>query len=321
MTAPNPMAFIPGNAPRETLRDRPPAYPSLPVAEGREVDTPDPLGIICGAGTVPFAVADAVAQRGRPVVLFALRGWADTAAIKAYPHHWIALGQFGRICRLARHAGCREMVFVGGLVRPSIWQLRLDWGTLIEMPLIVRSFRGGDDHLLSGVGRLFEKGGFRVIGAHEVAPEITAPVGSLGRFGPTAAVEDDIDHGFAMLAAMSAFDVGQAAVIAGHRVLAVEAAEGTDAMLDRVAALREAGRIALASGVGVLVKAPKRRQDRRFDLPSIGADTVTRAARAGLAGIAVVAGATIVAEPQRLVEAADGAGLFVVGRPDAEKPA
>jgi DUF1009 family protein len=115
--------------------------------------------------------------------------------------------------------------------------------------------------------------------------------------------------------------VGQAAVIAGHRVLAIEAAEGTDAMLDRVAAMREAGRIALAPGVGVLVKAPKRRQDRRFDLPSIGPDTVARTARAGLAGIAVIAGATIVAEPQRLVETADGAGLFVVGRPDPEKPA
>jgi hypothetical protein len=255
------------------------------------------------------------------VVLFPLRGWADAIAVQTYSHHWVWLGQFGRICRLARQKGCREMVFVGGLVRPSIWQLRLDWGTLMQMPLIVRSFRGGDDHLLSGVGRLFEKGGFRIVGAHEVAPEITAPVGSLGRFGPDAAAEDDIGHGFALLAAMSAFDVGQAVVIAGHRVLAVEAAEGTDAMLDRVAAMRAAGRIAHAPGVGVLVKAPKRRQDRRFDLPSIGPDTVARAARAGLAGIAVVAGATIVAEPQRLVEAADGAGLFVVGRPDPEQPA
>src|SRR5258707_4664924 len=117
------------------------------------------------------------------------------------------------------------MVFVGGLVRPSIWQLRLDWGTLMQMPLIVRSFRGGDDHLLSGVGRLFEKGGFRVIGAHEVAPEITAPVGSLGRFGPNAAVEDDIRHCFGLLAGLRAVAVGAGAVIARHRVLAVETSE------------------------------------------------------------------------------------------------
>ncbi len=128
----------------------------------------------------------------------------------------------------------------------------------------------------------------------------------------------DIARGFEMLAAMSPFDVGQAAVIGKGHVLAVEAAEGTDAMLRRVAALREAGRIGLPRGVGVVVKAPKQRQDRRFDLPSIGPDTVLHAAHAGLAGVAVVAGGTIVAEPQRLVEAADSNGLFVFGRADGE---
>jgi UDP-2,3-diacylglucosamine hydrolase len=280
-----------------------------------------PLGIICGSGAVPQAVADAATRRGRRVVLFLLRGWADAATMAAYPHHWIALGQLGRVCRLAREEGCTELVFVGGVIRPSIWQLRLDWGSLVQMPLIIRSFRGGDNHLLSGLGRLFANNGFRIIGAHDVAPEITAPVGALGRLRPDAAVEDDIAHGFDLLAATSAFDVGQAAVIAGHRVLAIEAAEGTDAMLDRIKVMREAGRIALPAGIGVLVKAPKRRQDRRFDLPSIGPDTVMCAARAGLAGIAVIARATIVAEPQRLIEAADRAGLFVVGHPDPETTA
>jgi DUF1009 family protein len=278
----------------------------------------DPLGLICGAGTVPFAVADAVRRRGRPVVLFALRGWADAAAVEAYPHHWIALGQFGRFCHLARTERCRDLVLVGGLVRPSLAQLRLDWGTLRQMPAVIRAFRGGDDHLLSGVGRIFEGAGFRLIGAHEAAPDITAPLGALGRLTPAAAMADDIARGFALLAAMSAFDVGQAAVVSGRRVLAVEAAEGTDAMLDRVAAMRASGRITLPAGAGVLVKTPKRRQDRRFDLPSIGPDTVIRAAKAGLAGIAVIAGATIVAEPQRLVDEADRAGLFVVGCPDGE---
>jgi UDP-2,3-diacylglucosamine hydrolase len=278
----------------------------------------DPLGLICGAGTVPFAVAEAVKRRGRPVVLFPLRGWADAAAVAAYPHHWIALGQFGRFCRLARTERCRDIVLVGGLVRPSLRQVRLDWGTLRQMPLIVRSFRGGDDHLLSGMGRMLEGAGFRLVAAHEAAPEITAPLGALGRLAPAAAMAGDIARGFALLAAMSAFDVGQAAVVSGRRVLAVEAAEGTDAMLDRVAAMRDSGRITLPAGAGVLVKAPKRRQDRRFDLPSIGPGTVTRAAKAGLAGIAVIAGATIVAEPQRLVEEAGRAGLFVVGCPDAE---
>ncbi len=275
-----------------------------------------PLGIICGGGTVPLAVAEAVTRRGRRVVLFALRGWADAKAVAAYPHHWIALGQFGRFSRLAHAEGCLDIVFIGALVRPSITQLRLDWGTLRQMPRIIRSFRGGDDHLLTGVSRVFELDGFRVVGAHEVAPEITAPLGALGRHQPAPGANDDIDRGFALLAALSPFDVGQAAVVARTRVLAIEAAEGTDGMLERVATLRESQRIGLPHGVGVLVKAPKLRQDRRFDLPSIGPDTVRRAAQAGLAGIAVIAGATIVAEPQRLVEVADRERLFVVGRPD-----
>ena len=313
MTASNQMASKPGDASRDTPRNQ--RADTL-----TDMMTGAPLGIICGSGTIPYAVADALMRRGQPVVLFPLRGWADAVAVKAYPHHWIALGQFGRFCRLAEAQRCRDLVLVGGLIRPSIMQLRLDWGTLMKLPQIIRSFRGGDDHLLSGVGRIFENAGFQVIGAHEVAPEITAPIGALGRLRPNAAFEEDISHGFALLAATSAFDVGQAAVISGHRVLAIEAAEGTDAMLDRITTMREAGRITLAAGVGVLVKAPKRRQDRRFDLPSIGPDTVARAARAGLAGIAVVARATIVAEPQRVVEIADRAGLFVVGRPDPEAP-
>jgi UDP-2,3-diacylglucosamine hydrolase len=277
-----------------------------------------PLGIVCGGGTVPLAVAEAAVRRGRRVMLFALRGWADAKAVAAYPHHWIALGQLGRFCRLARAEGCRDVVLVGALVRPSITQLRLDWRTLVQMPRIIRLYRGGDDHLLSGVSRLLESDGFRVVGAHEVAPEITAPAGALGRYRPAADVEHDIDLGFSLLAATSPFDIGQAAIIARRRVLAVEAAEGTDAMLERIGALRKAGRIGLPRGVGVLVKAPKQRQDRRYDLPSIGPNTIAHAAQAGLAGIAVIAGATIVAEPQRLVEAADHSGLFVVARPDGE---
>jgi UDP-2,3-diacylglucosamine hydrolase len=305
-------------APQVTSSER--GHPARPPEDvsGAPALQVDPLGLICGAGTVPFAVAEAVQRRGRPVVLFALRGWADAAAVAGWRHHWIALGQFGRFCRLARRERCRDLVLVGGLVRPSLTQVRLDWGTLREIPLIMRSFRGGDDHLLSGIGRLFEGAGFRLVGAHEAAPEITAPHGALGRFWPDAAAQDDIVRGLALLAATSAFDIGQAAVVARRRVLAVEAAEGTDAMLERVAAMRESGRIALPTGTGVLVKAPKRRQDRRFDLPSIGPDTVARAAKAGLAGIAVIAGATIVAEPQRLIEGADRAGLFVAGCPDAD---
>jgi DUF1009 family protein len=272
-----------------------------------------PLGILCGGGSIPASVAQAVVRSGREVVLFALVGWADPAFVKAYRHHWIHIGKLGEFCRLATMERCRDIVFVGTLVRPSLRQIRLDWATVSTFPRIVRAFRGGDDHLLSGVSRILEDRGFRLRGAHEVAPEILVAEGAIGKVTPTARDESDIARGFAVLAATGSFDIGQAAVIAEGNVLALEAAEGTDRMLARVAELRRDGRIRLAGKVGVLVKAPKPSQDRRFDLPAIGPPTIEGVAHAGLAGIAVVAGETVVAEPTRIAQLADEAGVFVVG--------
>jgi UDP-2,3-diacylglucosamine hydrolase len=270
-----------------------------------------PLAIVCGGGSVPFAVADAVIRRGRPVVLFAIRGWADAQRVARYPHHWAVLGRFGWFCRVARREGCREVVFIGSLARPAIWKLRPDFKTLQLLPRIFGIFRGGDDHLLSGVAQIFEEHGFRLIGAHEIAPEILMPEGPLGGERPNERDNADIAKGLALLDATSPFDIGQAVVVAGGRVLAVEAAEGTDHMLARIHELRKNGQ--MAADRGVLVKAAKHGQDRRVDLPSIGPQTVMGAARAGLAGIAVVAGSTIVAEPGQIADLADREHLFVLG--------
>lgn len=279
-----------------------------------------PLALICGGGSLPLAVADSVAARGRKVLLFPLRGAADPAAFAGREHTFVHLGQFGTVARIARAQGCRDIVCLGSVVRPSIWQLRPDFFTLKVLPQVARAFRGGDNHLLSSVGQVIESHGFRMLGAHEVAPEILVPAGTLGRVEPTARDRADIALGFDYLRAAGPFDVGQAVVVANKHVLAVEAAEGTDQMLARVAQLRAAGRIRAAAGSGVLVKAPKPAQDRRFDLPSIGPHTIESVARAGLAGIAVTAGETIVAEPEALLEAADAAGLFVVGMAAGQQP-
>lgn len=272
-----------------------------------------PLAIIAGGGTVPIAVAAAVERAGRRVVLFAVRGWADPAAVERFTHHWVTLLQAGRFLRLARAEGCRDIVFVGTARRPPLRSLRIDLTTLRLLPRVVRAYRGGDDHLLTNIARGFEDYGFRIVGAHEVAPEILMPEGTVGSRGPSAHDRADIERALALLAATGPFDMGQAAVVAGNHVLAVEAAEGTDAMLARIAELRAQGRIATPPRMGVLVKAPKPQQDRRFDLPAIGPRTIEEATRAGLAGIAVVAGASILAEPDAVARAADKAGLFVVG--------
>jgi DUF1009 family protein len=270
-----------------------------------------PLAIVCGAGSLPFAVADAARQRGRDVVLFPLRGSADAERMAGYPHHWVAVSQVGTVCRLARRAGCRDLVFIGSVVRPAFRDLWPDAHTLPLLLRFIRLFRGGDSRLLSGIASVFEEQGFRVLGAHDVAPQILMPEGPLGRYQPSAADQDDIAQGLAFLRATGPFDVGQAVVVARRRVLAVEAAEGTDHMLARLAELRAGGRIRAVGGV--LVKAPTPGQDRRMDLPTIGPQTIEGAARAGLVGVAVIAGSTIVAEGERIAALADDAKCFVLG--------
>jgi len=272
-----------------------------------------PLAIICGGGSLPAAVAAAVAKRGRRPVMFAIKGWADSAVVERYAHHWIALGQAGRFFRLARAEGCDEVLFIGAVLRPPIAQLRLDWRTITLMPRVFRFFRGGDDTLLSGVAGVAESGGLKVVGVKDVAPEVLVPEGVLGRCAPSPRDRADIARALEVIAALGPFDVGQAAVVADNNVLAVEAAEGTDNLLNRIAELRRVGRVTSAPGIGVLVKAPKPGQDHRFDLPSIGPRTVENVARAGLAGLAVTAGSTMIAEADAVTAAADREKIFVLG--------
>src|SRR5579862_6939020 len=272
-----------------------------------------PIAIICGGGSFPGAVAEAIVRRGRQPVMFGIKGWADAAVIERYPHHWVAVGQLGRFFRLARAERCKEVLFIGTLLRPPLKQVRLDWQTIRLMPRIIGYFRGGDNRLLSGAASIAESGGLRVIGLGDVAPEIFVPEGVLGRIQPAARDRGDIARALQLIAALGPFDVGQAAIVANNHVLAVEAAEGTDNMLARIAELRRQGRVTTPPGIGVLVKAPKPGQDRRFDLPAIGPQTVEGAARAGLAGVAVAAGSTIIAEAAEVIAIAEREKIFVAG--------
>lgn len=280
--------------------------PAPTVADG-------PLALVCGGGSLPLAVADDVAASGRKVVLFPLRGAAEGTAVERHRHHWIYVGQIGKFLKLMRAEGCRQMVFIGTLIRPTIWQVHPDLYGLSYVPTVLRALRGGDNHLLSTMTKALEAEGLTLLGAHEVAPQILVPEGALGRIGPSDNDRADIALALDYLHAAGRFDIGQAVIVAGQHIVAVEAAEGTDQMLARMAELRANKRVRVPVGTGVLVKAAKPQQDRRFDLPSIGPTTVEGAKRAGLAGIAVVAGETIVAQPDVLRQAADRAGLFVFG--------
>jgi UDP-2,3-diacylglucosamine hydrolase len=281
----------------------------------KALEISSPVGLIAAGGVMPFAVADSLAARGIDPVLFALKGACDPVQVARFRHHWISVGQLGRAIKLFRSENCRDLVFIGTLVRPALSEIRLDWGTLRVLGRVWAAFRGGDDHLLSGIGRIFEQDGFRMVGIRDVAPDLLMPEGCITRIAPDEDAVADIARGREVLRALSPFDIGQAAVVIDGHVVGVEDIEGTDGLLARVAQLRTEGRIRARAARGVLVKAPKSGQDLRFDLPTVGPRTIEGAAKAQLAGIAIVAGNTIVVEPQAMIEAADAARLFMTGLP------
>jgi DUF1009 family protein len=239
--------------------------------------------------------------------------------IERFPHTWVKWGEVGKMFRALDSNGCGDIVIIGGVNRPDFSNVRLDLGAIKTLPFILSLGTGGDDHVLSRVVRFFEEKGYRVHGAGDVAPELLAGEGVLGAKTPTAEDMPDIDLALRVVGALGRLDVGQAAVVARGYVLAVEAAEGTDAMLTRCAEIRAAGRAGKDGRAGVLVKAPKPGQEERVDLPTIGPDTVAKAAAAGLTGIAVAAGRVLIAERAATIAAADRDGLFLIGVESVER--
>jgi UDP-2,3-diacylglucosamine hydrolase len=271
-----------------------------------------PLGIIAGRGPLPCVLAEAASARGLPLHIVAIRGEARQE-IERFPHTWIKWGEIGKMFAALEKNGCGDLVIIGGVNRPDLANVKFDLGALKTLPFLLSLGKGGDDHVLSRIVRFFEQKGYRVHGAGDVAPNLLAGHGTLGKVSPSAEDQADIDMAFKVVGALGRLDVGQAAVVVRGHVIAVEAAEGTDAMLVRCAELRKSGRTGRHTRAGVLAKAPKPGQEQRVDLPTIGADTVLKAAAAGLAGIAVAAGQVLMAEQGTTIDAANQHGLFLVG--------
>ena len=270
---------------------------------------PARLGVIAASGSIPIAVCEAARARGIDVQVVALKGQANPD-ISRFPHRWVRLGEVGGMLGALKEAKCRDIVIVGALRRPDLRKIGVDFGLIRHLPTILSLTRGGDDKVLKRVVRFFEGQGFSVRGAHEIAPDLLAPSGPFGAARPNKDDDRDVAYGLSLLEALSAFDVGQAAVVSRGHVLAIEAAEGTDEMLKRCAGLKQWGGRGRA---GVLVKAPKLDQELRIDMPVIGPHTVELTAAAGLAGIAVMSGKVMIAEMGKMVSLADRHQLFVVG--------
>jgi len=267
--------------------------------------------IIAGSGALPFAVAERLAGRGgeKPYLIL-LRGQADKR-LYTFDHCEIAVVEFAKLIAALKANKIRNIVLAGGVAqRPNLRDLHIDWPTLKALPRLFFALKRGDDALLRAFIALMERYGFRVIGAHEIAPELLAPKGVVLTKKSAAKIEKaNIAAAVAAAKKLGSLDIGQGAVAVGGRVVAVEGAEGTDAMLQRVADLRRAGKI--PPGGGVLVKMKKPNQEMRADLPTIGPETIAGVHRAKLAGLAVEAAGSFILNIRNVTEQADKYGLFI----------
>ena len=266
-----------------------------------------PLGIIAGGGPLPGQVAQAARAAGREVFIAGLEGFAEPAVLAPFAHRFFRLGAVGAMRQALREHDCTDLVIIGPVKRPSILSLRPDAEGARLLARVGRAAFMGDDGLLAAVLRVLEEEGYNLLGAHEILTDVLAPEGLLTKTAPDAQAMADIERGKEVLKTIGAADIGQACVVQQGIVLAVEAVEGTDAMLARIPSVARPG------PGGVLIKLAKPGQERRADLPTLGAATISHASAAGLRGIAFEAGGSLLTHKLLMIETADREGIFLLG--------
>ena len=270
---------------------------------------PSRLGIIAGAGALPRMMIRACQQSERPFFVVALEGTADeeTLAMAGEQHRVVRLGAIGKILETMHQQQVDEVVLAGNVPRPRIASLRPDLKGTKLLARVSTQLIAGDNDIVNSIISFIEEEGFRVIGADSVMKELLAPEGLIGSIYPDKRAQADIEFGARIAREIGALDIGQAVIVQNNMVLGVEAVEGTDRLIERCADLK------LEERGGVLVKVKKPQQDARVDMPTIGIPTIERIAAAGLAGLAVEAGATLILDRRELARRADQLGVFVIG--------
>jgi hypothetical protein len=261
---------------------------------------------MAGSGSLPRKLVEACRRDQRDFFVLGLKGQTDESLMREVPHKWGKLGATNAAIKILKENGVDTLVMAGAVRRPTLSELKPDWRTIqVFARLGSRAF--GDDALLRAVAEEFEKDGFKIVGAHEIDPGLVTPQGVLGKKIPTSGQQADIEMGIRAAKELGKLDIGQSIIVQQGIVLGVEAVEGTDALIDRCRTLRRKGH------GGTLVKSCKPQQDRRLDLPAIGMRTVRKCFEAGIDGIAIEAGASIILDREGVISAADKLGMFVVG--------
>ncbi|NNL88864.1 MAG: UDP-2,3-diacylglucosamine diphosphatase LpxI [Marinicaulis sp.] len=264
------------------------------------------LGIIAGGGALPARIASACAGRGEEFHVVRIIGSAD-AGLTKFTGDNCAISEAGKVVRSLKAADCDAVILVGRVKRPDFRSLKPDWRGAALLPKLLSAAAKGDGAILDVLVDMLESEGFLVVGAEEALEDLTAGAGALGEHLPTPSDMEDIKKAASLVKAIGSYDVGQGAVVAGGRVLGIEAAEGTDEMLRRCAAYKS------GTATGVLVKRPKPGQELRVDLPAIGPETVRLTAEAGLRGIAIEAGFALVIDRNDMIARANDNEIFVYG--------
>jgi len=270
------------------------------------------LGLVAGGGSLPFEIAEHCRQVGRALFVVRLKGFAGPD-LSGFEGADVGVAELGKCFKALKRAGCEAVCLAGQVTRPDFSQLAPDLRGLAALPGAIAAARRGDDALLRFLVGEFEKEGFAVEGAEAVMRDLGLPAGPLGRHAPTPEQLADAEQALEVARAIGRLDIGQGAVVCDGLVLAVEAQEGTDAMLERVARLPAHLRGQPGDRRGVLAKTPKPIQETRVDLPTMGLATVRGAAAAGLAGVVGEAGRLLVLDRDEAVALADELGLFILG--------
>lgn len=265
------------------------------------------LGVIAGGGPLPRRIVERCKADGRPVFVVGFEGHTDAETCHAVEHAWVRLGAVGALLKALKSARCEDIVLAGPIKRPSLSSLKLDMRAIGMLARLGTAAGQGDNTLLAFLVAELEREGFRAVGAHDLLADVTTQKGVLGLVKPDERAVRDIEIGIKAARQLGVADIGQAVIVQNGLVLGVEAAEGTDGLIERCGRLQHDG------PGGVLVKIKKPGQEARADLPTIGPRTIEAVAAAGLRGVALEAGASLILDLENVIAEADRRGVFVIG--------
>lgn len=265
------------------------------------------LGIIAGGGSAPRSLIEVCQKQGRDFYVVCLEGQADKGLAQDLPHTWLPLGAAAKLKDIAEKEAIKEIVMIGRVRRPSLLEIKPDFLALKVLTKIGMNMLG-DDALLRSIGKAMEdEAGVRVIGIQDIYTDLLTPSGQIGKHGTDEDAQKDIKRGIEIARALGTLDIGQSVIVQQGMVLGVEAIEGTDALIKRAAGLKREG------SAPILVKIAKPQQDNRYDLPTIGPDTIAAMAASGLRGVALEAKRSLLIDREKTVSLADNSGIFITG--------